>query len=266
MPWRNSVTAIATSFYMGQETGNGWAAVLFGDYSPTGRLPISMPATDADTIEPGHGGTVSYSEGLSTGYRNKHFATSFPFGHGLTYTNFSFSQGRNLMCGEDMCVRFKIKNTGDVAAAAVPQLYLEFPSEAKQPSSILKGFTKTDVIRPERSVTITFILTKKDLSYWDAGSWRQVLTATAHIGVSSERYHLSVPISPSPPTPAPPAPSPPTPAPPKPPTPPSPTPPSPPGCPGGSLAACMKSCPTDPTAYEACVKDCTARCSSVVVV
>jgi beta-glucosidase len=270
MPWRSSVSAIATSFYLGQETGNAWAAVLFGDHSPTGRLPISMPATDADAIEPGHGGTVTYSEGLSTGYRNKHFATSFPFGHGLTYTNFSFSNGTSTMCGQHVCVRFNIENIGAVAAAAVPQLYLEFPAEAQQPSAILKGFTKTEVISPKDSTTITFTLAKRDLSYWDAGSWHQVHIATAHIGVSAERYHLSVPIRPSPPTPAPPAPAPPSPPSPKPPAPPSPpsppAPPSPAGCPGGSLSACMRMCPSDPVAYQACVKECTVRCPRVLVV
>merc|ERR1711959_623233 len=100
MPWRNSVEAIAASFYLGQETGNAWAAVLFGDYAPTGRLPISMPASDADTIQPGTGGTVTYSEGLSVGYRNKNFASSFPFGHGLSYPNFSFGSGSSKACGE----------------------------------------------------------------------------------------------------------------------------------------------------------------------
>jgi beta-glucosidase len=194
MPWKDSVDAIATSFYLGQETGNAWAAVLFGDYAPTGRLPISMPASDADTIQPVTGGTVTYSEGLAVGYRNKNFATSFPFGHGLSYSDFSFTSGTSQQCGDNICVSFDITNVGTVASAAVPQLYLEFPSEAKQPSAILKGFVKTDIISPKQSKTITFELTKMDRSYWEAGSWHQVSTATAHIGASSEDLRLSVPV------------------------------------------------------------------------
>lgn len=194
MPWSKSVQAIAASFYLGQETGHAWASVLFGDYSPTGRLPISMPATDADTIKPGNGGVVTYSEGLATGYRNKRFSTIFPFGHGLTYTNFSFSKGNSQKCGENVCVSFCIQNTGAVSAATVPQLYLEFPPEAQQQSAVLKGFTKTEIIPPKQSKTVTFKLTKNDMSYWGTGSWHQVRSATAHIGTSSKEFLLSVPI------------------------------------------------------------------------
>lgn len=197
MPWKDSVDAIVTSFYLGQETGNAWAAVLFGDYAPTGRLPISMPETDADTIQPGTGGTVTYSEGLAVGYRNKGFKTSFPFGHGLTYTNFSFSDGTSKRCSllsSERCVTFKVTNTGSVAASAVPQLYLELPSEAGQPSAILKGFTKTDVISPRKSKSITFKLTKRDLSYWEGGSWHHVSSAKAYIGASSKDLTLTVSI------------------------------------------------------------------------
>jgi len=194
MPWRNSVNAIATSFYLGQETGNAWASVLFGDYAPTGHLPISMPETDSDTLHPGTGGTVTYSEGLQVGYRNKNFKAAFPFGHGLTYTNFSYSKGSAAKCGSLMCVSFKIKNVGNVAAADVPQLYLEFPASAQQPRPILKGFTKTAVIAPGKSTTWKFTLSARDMSYWNSGSWHQVSSATAHIGASSADLRLSVPI------------------------------------------------------------------------
>jgi len=194
MPWKEQVEAIAASFYLGQETGNAWAAVLFGDYVPTGHLPISMPASDADTIQPGTGETVKYKEGLATGYRNKQFVNSFPFGHGLSYTDFSFAGGESQMCGEDVCVSFVVTNVGAVAAATVPQLYLELPSEAKQPSAILKGFTMTNVLSPSQSQTITFRLTKRDCSYWEAGSWHQVALAVAHVGASSEDIRLSVTI------------------------------------------------------------------------
>lgn len=194
MPWRNSVDAIATSFYLGQETGNAWASVLFGDYAPTGHLPISMPETDADTLHPGTGSNVAYSEGLQVGYRNKIFKSAFPFGHGLTYTNFSYSTASAKKCGANTCVKFVVKNVGHVATADVPQLYLEFPAAAQQPRPILKGFTKTATISPGKSQTITFTLTPRDMSYWNSGSWHQVSSATAHIGASSADLRISVAI------------------------------------------------------------------------
>lgn len=193
MPWKNKVEAIATSFYMGQETGNAWASVLFGDYAPTGHLPISMPASEGDTIEPSSSGSFSYPEGLSVGYRNKQKRSSFAFGHGITYTNFTYSGAKSSVCGQSICVQFNLKNSGKVAAATVPQLYLEFPSEAKQPAAILKGFKKTQVMAPGSKLSVKFELTNKDFSYWDS-TWKQVSSATAHIGASSEDIRLTVPV------------------------------------------------------------------------
>merc|ERR1711981_749531 len=103
MPWKDSVQSIAAMFLGGQETGNAWADVLFGDHAPTGHLPISMPATEADTVEPSRSSTITYSEGLSTGYRNKQFGYAFPFGHGITYTKFSYTSGLTRSCGEATC-------------------------------------------------------------------------------------------------------------------------------------------------------------------
>jgi len=194
MPWKNSVHAILTSFYLGQETGNAWASVLFGDYSPTGHLPISMPETDIDTIQPGIDADVSYAEGLQVGYRNKKFKSSFPFGHGLSYTKFQYSKGMVAECNGEVCVTFEVKNVGHVAAATVPQLYLEFPPEAQQPSAILKGFTKTDLIAPGKSQKVTLTVSQWDMSYWKSGAWHPVSSATAHIGASSGDYRISVPI------------------------------------------------------------------------
>merc|ERR1712107_563758 len=132
-----------------------------------------------DTIEPTSEHTVQYSEGLAQGYRSKN-AVAFPFGHGLTYTNFSFSNARYSACDQGWCVMVDVRNTGGISAATVAQLYLLFPSEAQQPSHILKGFSKTSVMAPNGSQTITFRLAKRDISYWN-GSWKQVSTAVAHI-------------------------------------------------------------------------------------
>merc|ERR1719183_3226396 len=89
MAWRDAVDAIATNFLAGEETGKAWAAIVFGDSSPSGKLPIIIPASEADTIKPGHG-DIPYSEGMRTSYRNPDLNVAFPFGHGLSYTTFEF--------------------------------------------------------------------------------------------------------------------------------------------------------------------------------
>jgi beta-glucosidase len=203
MPWRDSVDGIAALFYGGQETGNAWANVLFGDHSPTGHLPISLPATVADTIEPSPEATIIYSEGLATGYRNKQFKSAFPFGHGLTYTNFSYKDataevhytGFYPAILKSVDVKLHLFNVGQVAAATVPQLYLELPAEAQQPAPMLKGFVKTKVIEAGCHLKVKFQLTLRDLSYWSAGSWKLATSATAHIGASSEDIRLSLPLT-----------------------------------------------------------------------
>merc|ERR1712107_388930 len=88
------------------------------------------------------GDIITYSEGLSTSYRNPLFKASYPFGHGLSYTTFDYGEFKVNPCGDDTCVKGVLTNTGSVAAKALPQLYLEFPIEAGFPAPILKGFQK----------------------------------------------------------------------------------------------------------------------------
>merc|ERR1719382_159805 len=85
MPWRDHVSGIAAMFLGGQEAGAAWADVLFGDRAPEGRLPVSIPAREEDTVPITTEGTIAYSEGLATGYRNLRVVPAFAFGHGLTY-------------------------------------------------------------------------------------------------------------------------------------------------------------------------------------
>lgn len=184
MAWRDSADAIATNFLAGEETGKAWAAVLFGDHSPTGKLPVMIPATEADTIKPNQ--DLYYSEGMKTSYRNKALNVAFPFGHGLSYTSFDFGTLSQAACGNNLCVKLGVTNSGLVASKTVVQLYLEFPSEAQHPAPLLKGFTKTGVIQPGATETVSIVLTEKDsLQYWDNGNWVTVSNATAHIGASS---------------------------------------------------------------------------------
>jgi len=192
MPWRNEVDGIAIMFLGGQETGHAWADVLFGEQVPTGRLPIMLPETEADTVWPSDAADVPYTEGLATSYRNPAFKAAFPFGHGLTYTTFEHEAPVNKTCaGAEGCqyrLRTCVRNAGEVAAPTVVQLYLEFPPQAGQPAPLLKAFKRTRAMAPGVSEEITFDLSTRDLSYWDVGQddWVQATGSfVAHIGESS---------------------------------------------------------------------------------
>jgi len=199
MPWRDSVEGILIMFLGGQETGNAWADVLFGDLAPTGRLPIMLPATEADSVPPGMEGTVPYSEGMETSYRSKSFKAAFPFGHGLTYTTFQHSPLANETCAaaEDCQIRIRtsVKNTGNVVAPTVVQLYLEFPAVAGLPAPFLKGFKKTAHIHPGSAEEVVFELSSRDISYYDVavGDYVEATgTFRAHVGESSADIRQSL--------------------------------------------------------------------------
>mmetsp|Transcript_7777 Transcript_7777/g.19214 ORF Transcript_7777/g.19214 Transcript_7777/m.19214 type:complete len:907 (-) Transcript_7777:109-2829(-) len=176
MPWRDSVDGILAMFLGGQETGSAWADVLFGDHAPTGRLPIMIPETEADTIPPSNSQIAEYSEGMATSYRNKRFKAAFPFGHGLTYTSFEYLAPAAGLWSDDascapealVCIRVQVRNIGQVAGETVAQLYLEFPSVAQHPAPMLKGFRKTGVVLPGGVVSVTFSLSRHDLSFYKA--------------------------------------------------------------------------------------------------
>merc|ERR1712232_1099651 len=122
-----AVDGIAVLFLGGQETAPAWAEIIFGDRSPAGRLPLMIPATDADTIPPGRG-IIPYTEGLETSYGNTAFKHVFQFGHGLSYTDFSYSRVKSAPCENNVvCVKVSVANIGQIAAKTVAQLYLEFP-------------------------------------------------------------------------------------------------------------------------------------------
>lgn len=199
MPWRDDVSAVLSLFLGGQETGNAWADVLFGAHSPTGHLPIMIPATDDDQIPPSASDSIIYAEGMATSYRNKNFKAAYPFGHGLAYTTFEYGKFQSHSCGEDVCVVGKITNVGERSAQATPQVYLEFPIEAGFPAPVLKGFQKTDLVYPGASAKITFRLTNRDLSYFDgllgdgySPKWTKVKRAVAHVGASSADIRQTV--------------------------------------------------------------------------
>mmetsp|Transcript_20888 Transcript_20888/g.58978 ORF Transcript_20888/g.58978 Transcript_20888/m.58978 type:complete len:720 (+) Transcript_20888:75-2234(+) len=197
-PWRAGATAIANLFLAGQETGNSWAAVLFGDEPPRGKLPILFPATSKDVIKPGSG-KVKYSEGLFTSYRSDAIQAAFPFGHGLSYTALGFSPAEALPGGSEACpgvacVLTNITNVGRRDGSEVAQAYIEFAESAEAPAKVLRGFQKTRVLKPGEMETVIFAFTERDLSIYDTGvqGWVPQRKATVHIGSSSESIRHSI--------------------------------------------------------------------------
>eukprot|EP00928_Gymnodinium_smaydae_P037442 TRINITY_DN25992_c0_g1_i1.p1 TRINITY_DN25992_c0_g1~~TRINITY_DN25992_c0_g1_i1.p1 ORF type:complete len:838 (-),score=104.78 TRINITY_DN25992_c0_g1_i1:517-3030(-) len=203
-PWRHSASAALAMFLSGQETGNAAADVLMGDITPSGKLPVTFPAKEEDalwpcptTLLPWENTACPYKERLKGGwhiYDGKPVA--YPFGHGLSYTQFEYSAEHNWIPSgsEARQLRVRVKNTGSVPGAEVVQLYLRFPhEEADEPDMVLRGFEKTPVLRPGDSHEVVFILKARDLSVWDTSthSWRQpVGRFVTMVGASSRDMRL----------------------------------------------------------------------------
>jgi hypothetical protein len=169
-PWRDDVGAIVTPIMPGQEYGNAIADVLCGEVNPSAKLPLTFPNKENEVemtpdMYPGKNGISVYSEGLEVGYRwyNAHnVKPAFAFGHGLSYTQFEYSD----LKVSQRSVSCSVKNVGDVDGAEVPQLYLGFPASAQEPPKQLKGFKKIQ-LKAGASATVTFPLTDRDFSIWD---------------------------------------------------------------------------------------------------
>lgn len=181
-PWRNQVKGLLEAWYPGQNGGTAIARVLFGDAEPGGRLPATFPLREEDEptagdIEkyPGVGEQVTYKEGVLIGYRwfdQRRLDVAYPFGYGLAYTRFSYSQLRV----SPSQVTARVTNTGERTGSEVAQLYLGLPSpgaEVIQPPSALKGFEKV-TLAPGQSARVSFPLDDRSYAYWDtaSGDWR----------------------------------------------------------------------------------------------
>ena len=180
MPWLDSVKAVVEAWYPGQEDGNSIADILFGKVDPSGKLPVTFPVGLADVPAstpaqwPGVGGTVQYSEGLLVGYRwydAKGIAPLFPFGFGLSYTTFSFSDlsvtPATLASGGTATVTADLTNTGAVSGADTVQAYVGDPASAGEPPEQLKGFDKV-TLAPGQTAKVSIPLGPQSFSVWDS--------------------------------------------------------------------------------------------------
>lgn len=177
--WLDKVPAVLQAWYLGMEGGNALARVLFGDVNPSGKLPATFPKRLADSpahaldAYPGTNGTVNYAEGLLVGYRwfdTKNIEPLFPFGCGLSYTTFDYSNLK-LVHGADtngaiVTAQFDITNSGDCAGAEVAQLYVheDHPS-VMRPEKELKGFQKI-FLKPGETQTVSIPLMPKAFAFY----------------------------------------------------------------------------------------------------
>jgi beta-glucosidase len=204
MPWLNSVAGVFEAWYPGQEDGNAIAALLFGDVDPSGHLPVTFPTSlsqvPANTSAqwPGTNGQVQYSEGVDVGYRwynAKNLTPLFPFGYGLSYTSFSFSNLSisPLVKGGASTVTATVTNTGSREGADVAQLYVTDPAASGEAPKNLEGFARVD-LQPGASATVSFPLTQTNLQYWNDSSsaWA---TSTGNYTVSVGDSNANLPLT-----------------------------------------------------------------------
>ena len=188
MPWLNKVPAVLAAWYPGQRGGEAIANVLFGKVNPSGRLPITFPtaekqaprpapvnlaaiqANDAASNAGSAGGAapifpIEYPEGANAGYRwyeAQGAKPLFPFGYGLSYTRFAYSNLK-VTGGATLSISFDVRNTGERAGADVPQVYVA----AEGKTARLAAFQRV-VLKPGETRHVTVTAERRILSSWDA--------------------------------------------------------------------------------------------------
>jgi beta-glucosidase len=201
MPWVKDVSAVVEAWYSGGRGGEAIANVLFGDVNPSGHLPVTFPASEAQLPQPklpgadaGEAGfDVSYAEGADVGYRwyaRKKLKPLFPFGHGLSYTSFEYA---NLKAtgGKSLHVSFDVRNTGARKGADVPQIYLT--SRAGKPVRRLLGWSKLSV-EPGQAGKVDVTVEPRMLADFNVQRHRWEVPAGDYeisIGTSAERFTSS---------------------------------------------------------------------------
>jgi len=220
-PWRGSIAALLEGWYPGEDGGTALARVLFGDVDSSGRLPATFPRNAGD-IPTAHGGSAqypgtvnptsncnlgpqaapcpywqeTYSEGVMVGYRwydSQRITPAFPFGFGLSYTRFRFSDLRVTRApGNAASVSVTATNNGSRTGFAVPELYVSLPGlrGVPEPPWQLKGFASAQ-LAPGASRRFTFSLDARAFSYWSdtANGWR-IARGCARVAVGSSSRDL----------------------------------------------------------------------------
>lgn len=203
MPWLAKVSAVLEAWYPGQRGGEAIANILFGGVDPSGKLPLTFPQSEQQLPrpklqDPPPGGgyfDVDYNiEGLDVGYKwydARHLQPLFPFGYGLSYTRFTFSNlhiAPAATAGSNRIqVSFEVTNTGRRGGDEVAQVYLGLPASTDEPPKRLVGWAKVDLAPGEsRRVTVTLDPNSPShpLSFWN--------TDANHWAIAPGEYHVYV--------------------------------------------------------------------------
>lgn len=205
MPWINDVKAVLYAYLGGEAVGSATVDILFGDVNPSGKLaetfPIRLEDNPSYLYYFGEGDRTEYREGIFVGYRyydKKNLPVLFPFGHGLSYTEFAYSDltfdKTSLKDTDTLQVSVKVKNVGKRAGKEIVQLYVQDnESSVIRPVKELKGFEKVE-LAPGEEKTVSFTLEKRSFAFYDTelADWRvETGEFTIHIGKSSRDIQLS---------------------------------------------------------------------------
>ncbi len=178
MPWHQQANALIWGWYGGMEAGNAFAQVLLGDVNPSGKLPITLPETLADTapiaLNDYNAQESLYKEGVFIGHRwfeQQNIKPMFSFGHGLSYTQFTLNDltvdKSTLSKTDELEVTVSVTNTGKKAGAEVVQLYLQdVKASVPMPLKTLKGFAKI-YLQPGEKQQVSMRLKPRDFAFWD---------------------------------------------------------------------------------------------------
>ena len=178
MPWADEVKGILEAYLGGQAVGQAEVDVLFGKANPCGKLAETIPYKLADNPSylnfPGDGQTVTYNEGVFVGYRyydTKEMPVRYPFGYGLSYTTFEYSDlqlsADKIKDTDTLKVTLKVKNTGDRAGKEIVQLYVaDKTGAACRPVKELKNFVKVE-LQPQEEKTVEMELDKRSFAWYN---------------------------------------------------------------------------------------------------
>lgn len=211
MPWEKEVPAIIQGWYLGSMAGRSLANVISGKVSPSGKLPFSFPARLEDNgahsfgaiAYPGDSIREEYLEDILVGYRwhdTKKIPAFYPFGHGLSYTDFKYGKAsasaKTISGDQSLTITVPVSNTGSVEGKEVVQLYIgDESASVLRPLKELKGFEKIS-LKPGEEKAVTFTVKPDDLKFYDdkTGSWRaEPGKFKAYIGSSSADIRATVP-------------------------------------------------------------------------
>ena len=206
MPWVGNVKGVLEAWYPGIGGAQALAAILFGDVNPSAKLPVTFARTEADLPHPQVPGIdlkpanrpppfgVNYTEGLKVGYKwfeAEHKQPLFPFGCGLSYTTFAYSDLK--ADGKARAVSFSVKNTGRRAGVDVAQVYVMLPSAAGEPFKRFAGWERV-ALKAGESRTVVLALDPLYLSIFNADkdAWELVVgDYGASIGPLTSAFHIS---------------------------------------------------------------------------